>query len=292
MKKILSNGVLLPVFDLKIVTYDLFMVALDVVFMIVAYLSAHLLAGGYRVSLGVLREDLITIVLVCTVQFVVFSGIDVYKTTLRQFGLVDALKMTKWVFVAVLVSGAVLTLIQQQLMLVDVTTIVLDFYFLASLVVASRVSFRMLTTFFHQEPGPGKPILIYGADDHGMLTLRRLYEGGFPDMTPEGFLDDNPLLDGKELNGLPIFGGHWKFEHLVRTHGIHELILSSDGISPEVLRRLHETAQSLGVAIRRVSLSFEDVTLEPTKPQGEPSGLVRMGSGRTQPVEYRDSRAN
>src|SRR5512135_241366 len=128
MKKILSNGVLLPVFDLKIVTYDLFMVALDVVFMIVAYLSAHLLAGGYRVSLGVLREDLITIVLVCTVQFVVFSGIDVYKTTLRQFGLVDALKMTKWVFVAVLVSGAVLTLIQQQLMLVDVTTIVLDFY--------------------------------------------------------------------------------------------------------------------------------------------------------------------
>ena len=289
---ILSNGVLLPVFDLKLFNNDHFMVALDVVFILGSFLCAHLLSSGLSIVTGMMRPDLVALLIATTIQFAVFSSVGIYRITVKQFGFVDALKATKSVFIAVLLSGAVLALLPRTLVVMNPATVIIDFYFLASLVVGSRVSFRMLRTFFHRESSSGRRVLIYGADDHGMHALRRLYEGALPDITPDGFLDDNPALEKKQLYGLPVYGGHWKLEYLVRTRGIQELLLSSDNIRPEVLRRLKESARSLGIAVRRFNVSLEDVTLETsrTHPRFTPHVVAR--SEQLEPAPHREAKAS
>jgi FlaA1/EpsC-like NDP-sugar epimerase len=55
-----------------------------------------------------------------------------------------------------------------------------------------------------------------------------------------GFLDDSPQLEGKSLDGYPIYGGDWKLPRLLKTIKIDEILLSSDAVKPEVLRRPKE----------------------------------------------------
>lgn len=62
-----------------------------------------------------------------------------------------------------------------------------------------------------------RQILVYGAGDVGCLFIRHLAHGGFPEATSTfkvaGFLDDNPLLYQRLINGFKVHGG---LEHLGR----------------------------------------------------------------------------
>jgi len=39
------------------------------------------------------------------------------------------------------------------------------------------------------------------------LMLERMLESNIHTWIPVGFVDDNPLMEGKILNGYPVFGG-------------------------------------------------------------------------------------
>lgn len=277
---LLQNGTFLPLFDSHIVNRNVFQVFLDIVFIIVSFGAAHMIDDGANHT-RVLDPDLVTTVAITSfIQFLVFWAMGTYRFTLRQFSLADGLSISKTVLVAAGLSAAVFALLPLKIPHVTLTTLVLDFYLLLTLTVGSRFSFRVLSHIFRKNREGGRNVLIYGADKNGVFALQRILDSEVEIISPAGFLDDRPSVEGKNLNGYPVFGGHWKLERLVSRRRIKEVLLSGDDIKPEVYRRLTKKARELGLSIRRFNVRFDEV-VAPTEPtgDGQPASWTGVSAG-------------
>ena len=256
---VLRNGLLLSLFHLRLLNRNVFQVFLDIVFIVLSFGISLIIDPLIHAGTHLTPETILMISLVCFIQFVVYWLHGIYRFSLREFGIADVLLVTRATFVAIAISGFVLTFFPSHLA-PGIRTLVLDFYFLLSLTLGSRYSFRVLMHMFQRHSAHGKTVLIYGADRSGATVLQRLLESESLHLRPAGFLDDRPSVEGKQMNGYPIFGGHWKLDRLVKKMGVDEILLASNNIKPEVLRRLTHKAQSLGLALRRFQVYLEEIT--------------------------------
>ena len=264
---VLRNGVLLPIYEWPFMNRSFFQGFLDLSFVVIAYGAAFLLVYHGTVPV-VLRQNLLTTLpLVCGISLAIFYFSGLYRGTFRQLGLGDLLKIVKAVALSVISVGIVLAFLPESWNVINLSVFVLSFYFLLSLVAGARISFHVLNYLFHRESNGGKRVLIYGADANGLLTLQQILNSDSHDLDPVGFLDDTPELEGKRLNGYPIYGGHWKLQRLLRKDKIDEVLISSDNIKPEILNRLRHTAARNGIAIKRSKMLMEEVPTGARRPQ-------------------------
>jgi exopolysaccharide biosynthesis polyprenyl glycosylphosphotransferase len=104
------------------------------------------------------------------------------------------------------------------------------------------------------------PTLIVGAGHIGRTTAKRLLEHRELGLKPIGFLDKEPL---EELDGslqLPVLGASWDFDHIVVEHGIGQVIVTFSTAPSEVLLRIVNRCEELGIAVSLVPRLFEKVT--------------------------------
>jgi FlaA1/EpsC-like NDP-sugar epimerase len=146
----------------------------------------------------------------------------------------------------------------------SVTGLLLDFYILISLVAGTRVSFHILRYLSRRELEGGRRLLIYGAGTDGVLMLQKILNDHTPKLIPVGFLDDDPQLEGKFVNGFPVFGGHWKLEGLLHKEKIHELLIADPALKPEIIRRLERTALQHGIVMERSRIQVKEMRLSGT----------------------------
>lgn len=80
----------------------------------------------------------------------------------------------------------------------------------------ARLSFKLLDALVYQQSGNGEsggrtPVLIYGAGRGGKLAFDEIMtQPGLKRYVVMGFVDDDPLLDGRTLCGLPVkLPGRW-----------------------------------------------------------------------------------
>ena len=262
---VLRNGVLLPIYEWPFLNRTFFLGFLDMAFIVIAYGAALLLV--YRGTLPIeLREKLpTTLPLVCGINLVIFYFSGLYKGTFRQLGLGEVLKIVKAVALSVISIGILFAFLPEWWNIFNISVFVLSFYFLLSMVAGSRISFHVLNYLFLRDGNAGKRVLIYGADASGMLTLQQILNSETLGLNPVGFLDDSPQLEGKRLNGYPIFGGHWKLQRLLKKARIDQVLIASERIKPEILKRLKETAARYGIPIKRSKMLMEDVPIEAKK---------------------------
>jgi len=83
-----------------------------------------------------------------------------------------------------------------------------------------------------------------------------------PGVHPVGFLDDDPNLERRVLNGHPVYGGHWKLELLINRMGINEIFITTENIKPEILKRLRNTAVRKGISLKRLTIQTEEAIQE------------------------------
>lgn len=256
---ILSNGVLLPLYEWPVLNRALFQGFLDLGFSGIAFALAYYLTLDETLIAG---EFLYLAPIVCGVQPLVFFFSGLYKGSLRHLGVGDLLKITKTVALAVLVTGVVLAILPEPRHFISTKTLIADFFILLTLVLGTRSSFHVLNYQFQREKKRGKGILIYGAGANGVLTLQKILMDDDFVLNPLGFLDDNPDLEGKNVNGYPIFGGHWKLPRLLRKTTVEEIIIASESLHPEILDRVKRVARDNRVTIRRSKLLLEEIPTE------------------------------
>jgi FlaA1/EpsC-like NDP-sugar epimerase len=267
---ILRNGILLRaylrLYDWQLLRRAVFQILVDGGFIVAAFASAYFLSSGMGTTAVSREEFWLPVLMVLVLQIVVFWLSGLYKGTIRQAGVGDALRTTKSVLLATGVSAIPVFFFSNLDSGFVRTMFVLDFYFLLSLVVCSRFSFSALKYLFEKENAGEKRVLIYGADSQGVLILQNLLGFDAQNLTPVGFLDDDPELEGKFLDGYPIFGGHWHLHRLLERLSVNEILLSQH-VAPETLKRLKAIARSQGVVIRRFQIRLEDVTREVSRNQ-------------------------
>jgi exopolysaccharide biosynthesis polyprenyl glycosylphosphotransferase len=105
-----------------------------------------------------------------------------------------------------------------------------------------------------------RPTLIVGAGRVGRLTAKRLLASPDLGLRPIGFLDKDPLEAGTDGVALPVLGASWDLERVVDEHRVEQVIISFSTAPDDVLLRLVQHCQALGVEVAVVPRFYEKIT--------------------------------
>lgn len=286
----IKNGLLLKFYSRAFLDSAAPQVVLDTLSVFAAFLLAHLLTAPDHLSAALWRLWAFAIIIVATIQLFAFIFGGLYKRDVSLFGLGDLVQILKSAFggvVGTAIVFAALPIFPDRMRIGEF--VALDFYFLTTLVVGSRFAFHALNYVFHREPIEGRRSIIYGADRNGLITLQSLIaQSGGRGISPAGFLDDDPKLEGRFLDGYPIYGGHWKLEGLIRRMNVCEIVVASQSLNPLVLVRITKTANECGIPIRLSQMKFELVGLDLTGGDRPPAGSEGGQAAKAAPeISYR-----
>ncbi len=211
-----------------------------------------------------LTENLDFVVFFLHLRFVFFVYIGAflfYRTfsgIVRQTSLSDAFaafKAITWGFVIIFA----LTVLSNH---VDTTpgnwpsysVLTLQYLLLLVSLIGSRFVVKSIyNRITHIPPKKEVGVVIYGAGTAGVLTKNTLYEDKEDHYKVIAFIDDNPYLAYKTLEGIPIVSYFVALRtSFIKRHNVKQLIISIPSLFPERKKEIIETCLDLGIQVKVV----------------------------------------
>jgi FlaA1/EpsC-like NDP-sugar epimerase len=202
--------------------------------------------------------------LVCTLPVVVavqgacFLGFGLYRGIWRYASLPDLKRILLAVAVAAVVAPVAVLLVFPGVV-IPRSVLLLDPLLLLTLMGGSRLAYRAwkehrLGVVAH--PG-SRTVLVAGAGSAADFFLRELRRQPCG-MRVAGLLDDDPVKQGRQLQGVPVLGPLSDLEKAARRTGAELLVLALPGASHGVRRELAERAAACGLEVRTLP-AIEDL---------------------------------
>src|SRR5687768_4341760 len=236
----------------------IFEVLLDVVLIILSYWSAY--ASNFPPNSPAWMLFIRTLPVLVFLKMSVFLVMGVYRGLWRYTGMSDLIVFAKAVVLSSVASLLVLLFafrFEGFSRTVFVFDAVLMFLFLAG----SRLAFRLFRQLI---PAAGKHngrrVLIYGAGDGGELLLRELRNNQDLQLSPIGFLDDDPAKSGKVIHGLRVFGGNGDLSTVCSQHEVDEVVISSMKMTDERIQEVVRCCSEKQISVKRMRITIEDLT--------------------------------
>jgi UDP-GlcNAc:undecaprenyl-phosphate/decaprenyl-phosphate GlcNAc-1-phosphate transferase len=238
----------------------IFEVLLDLVLVILAYWSAYAVKFGPFSDSPAWGLFVRTIPVVVFVKMSAFLVMGVYRGLWRYTSIDDLIVFAKAVALSS-IACLIVVLFTFRFEGFSRTVFIIDgvlmFFFLAG----SRIAFRL---FRQVLPVGGKHIgrrvLIYGAGDGGELLLRELLNNRELQLSPVGFLDDDPAKNGKLIHGLRVFGGNGDLGSVCEEHQVDEVVISSLKMSDERVDEVVRCCTEKEIAVKRMRITMEKLT--------------------------------
>jgi UDP-GlcNAc:undecaprenyl-phosphate GlcNAc-1-phosphate transferase len=264
--KVLENGLLLPLFDIHLLTKRTFKAFIDLFFITVSYYFSFLLVSG---GLGIQAKSLFiqTLSLVLVLKIIIFYLSGLYKGTWRYSSIDDLLKISKALILSSICSSLLLILIFGSKSFPGVILFILDFYLLFSLVAGSRFSYRVIDHYYHKKDinKSSKTIfelnnaIIYGAGRRGFLLAKEFQYNYNFDFNLLGYIDDDLNKKGKTLHNLPNLGTFKELEKIILANKISEIIISTKKIAKEKLEILVKLCTEKRITLQLFELKINKI---------------------------------
>ncbi|MEX0609996.1 MAG: hypothetical protein WD016_07445 [Balneolaceae bacterium] len=256
---IFNNGLLMPLYERWIINRSTFLSLIDLSFIAIAYCLSYFLI--YSINPEIISFEYFNYLLaaVLCVQLSTFWLTGIYRETIRQMGIGNALAITASVFYAALATALVLVIVEVLPLASTIQFLILDFYFLLTLTLGFRIAYRALCYWFNREKRTGENVLIYGANDNGTMILHKINNSNSSNLKVLGFLDEDPELEGKLINGYPIIGGHWHLGKILRKNRVDSIFICDQNIKSENFRRLKTLANHKRIKIKRLQVSLKNI---------------------------------
>jgi exopolysaccharide biosynthesis polyprenyl glycosylphosphotransferase len=130
----------------------------------------------------------------------------------------------------------------------------------ALLVAGGRVAVDLWQVRTRRQGKALVPTLIIGAGHIGRMTAKRLLEHPDLGLRPIGFLDKEPLVLEDSPLRVPVLGASWDFDRIVAEHDVGQVIVTFSTAPNEVLLRIVNRCQEVGIDVSLVPRLFEKVT--------------------------------
>lgn len=102
-----------------------------------------------------------------------------------------------------------------------------------------------------------KHTLIVGAGDAGALVVRELQKNPQVNLSPVGFLDDNPAKFKQQIYGVPVIGALTDLAHVLDNRHIDEVTIAIPSAPGRVMRLVADVCRLKGVPFRTMPGIFE-----------------------------------
>lgn len=221
--------------------------------------------GAFTLVLGAFEQTtnwdlfLKTLPLVVLIKLAAFLVVGVYRGLWRYTSVGDLLTFAKGVALGSGLSMlAILLLYRFQFF--SRAVFIVDAMLLLLAVIGSRMAFRLIRQVLPAgSAAEGQNILIYGAGDGGEMVLRELKNNPEWKYRAVGFIDDDPLKNGKVMHGLVVMGGHDSLVDLCSKKDIAEVLISARNIPTERLKSIREACRDANVTLKRAQIKIEPV---------------------------------
>jgi len=256
---IFNNGLMMPYYEKWIMKRSRWISFADILFIITSFSISFALV--YQVNPAVAeRFDFgLTLLLVLPIQLATLWITGLYREKMNQFGIAMALNITASIGSAVGLTGIAFLILESLSLIEAAQFLIFNFYFLLTFLFGYRIAHQALLFWFNRDKKTGKNVLIYGTGEHGTLTLQSILSSSKNDLKVIGFLDDDPDLEGKLINGYPVLGGHWVLSKTHRNHNIESIYLCDENIRCENLKRLRSVASQNHITIKKLNLSLQEI---------------------------------
>lgn len=256
---IFNNGMMLPIYERWILNRTTFLSLIDLASIVVSYILSYKLIHSINPSsIGFSDFETVSVVIFC-VQLFTFWVTGLYRETIRQMGIGNALRITGSVGYAIIFSAFSLLLMGAFPFVSGLQLLVLDFYFLLTTTLGVRISYQAFSYWFNRDKNSGEHVLIYGANENGTMILHKINNTPKSNFKVLGFLDDDPNKEGKSLYGYPILGGHWKLAKTLRNTKVDYIFICEQDIKTENFNRLKALAEKKGIQIKRLQVTLKSI---------------------------------
>jgi FlaA1/EpsC-like NDP-sugar epimerase len=161
----------------------------------------------------------------------------------------------------VLVSGTMLLLISAGRVLPGMPRSALGIDWLLSLVLigGSRFALRILAeqSMTARSTGKGRRAIIIGAGDAGALVVRELQKSSQLNLTPVGFLDDDPAKQKHSIHGVTVIGTVSDLASAIDLHRIDEVIIAIPSAPGGLVRMVNDVCRLKGIVSRTMPGIYE-----------------------------------
>jgi UDP-GlcNAc:undecaprenyl-phosphate GlcNAc-1-phosphate transferase len=90
--------------------------------------------------------------------------------------------------------------------------------------------------------------------------LRELRNNGELQLSPIGFLDDDPAKSGKVIHGLRVFGGNGDLSAVCTQHEIDAVVISSMKMTEERVQEVVRCCSEKQIEVKRMRITMEDLS--------------------------------
>jgi FlaA1/EpsC-like NDP-sugar epimerase len=208
------------------------------------------------------REFLSFLTITLAVKTIAFFGFGLYRRYWRYAGF--------WDLIAVVLANAAGSLLVAIVVIVNLlmqwgpglsrSVPPVDFLLTLSFTLGTRASIRALSDVRSQRrrgPRTARKVLIVGAGDAGTAVAREMQRNPQFDLSPVGYLDDDPEKRGKEIYGLPVLGAVADLAHVANVRSVDEVVVAMPYAAGAVVRVVTERCRDLGIPSRVMPGIFE-----------------------------------
>lgn len=223
--------------------------AVFITFIFAYFLRFNLVAVNFPITTAILHG---------IIAVVIYSGFflitDSYcglirRTTLTDISLVFAgTTYSVWALVGFSLFARIIGL--GEYFIVPISVIFIHYVLITVLLFVMRVSVKLLFRFATNSLRiTGKRVFIYGAGEMGFIVKRVILSDPRDGFIVAGFLDDNKQLQGKTINGVPVYNPKILLSDFSRKFNIDTLIIAIKKISPIRKSGIIQAAMDIGLEV-------------------------------------------
>jgi FlaA1/EpsC-like NDP-sugar epimerase len=200
---------------------------------------------------------------VVAVKLSVFVLFGFYNRWWRYVSTRDMWGAARGVTVATLLADLVLYAFPPEHERLSRGVAALDYLILLAFVAGTRLLARSLI----ERPrsgivARGREVLVVGAGDAGQLIVRELQRNRALEMTPIGFIDDDPRKRNDRIQGIRVLGTTDEVAHVLREYRPDEVLIAMPSAPGEIRRKIVELARHEGIAVKTLPALHELISGE------------------------------
>ncbi len=216
----------------------------DLLLLAMALIAAYLLRFNFSMTDDQVENMWMHLVMTSAVSIISFLIFKPYAGIIRHTSLEDIIRLAK----SIAFNGVAILLLNISIpfwgkgWFPHMPYSIMIIYILSGLflLLFTRMIIKILFSTFTSTGVLRRNVLIFGAGKAGLTTLQVINADKDSGMKAVGFLDHNPLLQGKAISGVPVYSPDAVNEALIEKLKVKDIIFSVQNISPEEKRELIE----------------------------------------------------
>ncbi len=226
----------------------------DIATVFLAFFFAYMLRfnmviSDFSINLAI-QQALITICVYSLFEFIFrpYTGLIRHTTVIDIFNVFMATSCSMVILLLLSLTGRQIGL--SEIVLIPISIIMIHYVLITVLLFFVRLVIKIFYQFITSSFIEKKKVLIFGAGAMGVIVKRVIQSDVKGIYQIAGFLDNNKKLQGKKLNGIPVYNPKIIFTDFPKKQRIETLIFAIKDISPSEKSDIINSALEVGIEVR------------------------------------------